>query len=616
LFDGTAALGALAASSGAALVGFVQSGAGAVARTAQDKGREWVTPQDYMTTAQKADVAARTRLLDVTDAIVAAFAASENVTFQPGDYRITMVEGTPLLAFASETGRQVLGFAATLYDPHVYTNAAVVSPIFELTACQRFKSIGLNYEGVPIASPTDASNGVGYQGATFVDLLQGCEDIEVDAYLQDCRYGVKSGNYATPADGYNKHLRIKLRTLRCGYPQAHYLAEDVEADIYAEYSHRSSYLAGVKGFNCNVRFKNQYLAPIQVLMTDATTGTGTSRGCSAGKVWARDMGSTAFISPSWAVGLSLSRVDPGTTYEDIEVHVHVVGADTVASTLGGFVLNSSASAYQPSYTYDWEPTIYLKDIRVSGLIDRSAQTVAGPSVGDFYVNTIDTGAHFATVSGLEINELKLLPSAGANADLYCIVPGLTDQVNVRGCMFTGYPMEFKGPVGKPFNWINCAPITKTSVNSGDTSTHEFIGTDVTSIGQPVTNAHFSQSAFMGASAKLRNVVRDVTLTGASVSLVGVIPPGALVIGVEGKLTTTITGASGYQVGVSGDATRYADRAATASGDAFTPQHSASSEVGSRYYRAYTDLVVTAKTADFTGGTLRVAVQYFSFTAPA
>jgi hypothetical protein len=34
LFDGTAALGALAASSGAALVGFVQSGAGAVARTA------------------------------------------------------------------------------------------------------------------------------------------------------------------------------------------------------------------------------------------------------------------------------------------------------------------------------------------------------------------------------------------------------------------------------------------------------------------------------------------------------------------------------------------------------------------------------------------------------
>jgi hypothetical protein len=43
-----AALGALSASGGAALVGFVQSGAGAVARTAQDKGRDALTALDYV----------------------------------------------------------------------------------------------------------------------------------------------------------------------------------------------------------------------------------------------------------------------------------------------------------------------------------------------------------------------------------------------------------------------------------------------------------------------------------------------------------------------------------------------------------------------------------------
>jgi hypothetical protein len=37
----------LAASSGSTLVGFIQSGTGAVARSAQDKMREWVTPKDF-----------------------------------------------------------------------------------------------------------------------------------------------------------------------------------------------------------------------------------------------------------------------------------------------------------------------------------------------------------------------------------------------------------------------------------------------------------------------------------------------------------------------------------------------------------------------------------------
>jgi hypothetical protein len=40
------------------------------------------------------------------------------------------------------------------------------------------------------------------------------------------------------------------------------------------------------------------------------------------------------------------------------------------------------------------------------------------------------------------------------------------------------------------------------------------------------------------------------------------------------------------------------------------------EVGSRYYRSFTDIVITPKTSNFTNGTLRVAVQYVEFTAPS
>jgi hypothetical protein len=71
--SGSSALSAdLAASSGSSLVGFIQSGTGAVARTVQDKGRDTVSAFDFMTAAEKADVVAGTLTVDVTTAVQAA----------------------------------------------------------------------------------------------------------------------------------------------------------------------------------------------------------------------------------------------------------------------------------------------------------------------------------------------------------------------------------------------------------------------------------------------------------------------------------------------------------------------------------------------------------------
>src|SRR5258708_15310762 len=64
--------GLLAASGGSFLVGFTQSGAGAVARAVQEEQREkWVSVTQFMSAAQKADVAARTAVVDVTRAFTA-----------------------------------------------------------------------------------------------------------------------------------------------------------------------------------------------------------------------------------------------------------------------------------------------------------------------------------------------------------------------------------------------------------------------------------------------------------------------------------------------------------------------------------------------------------------
>lgn len=82
----------------ATTVSFIQSGAGAVTRTMQDKERDVVDLFDYMTTAQISDVQAGTLTLDVSAAIAAAVLANPNkvILAPPGSYKVTA--GTALAA--------------------------------------------------------------------------------------------------------------------------------------------------------------------------------------------------------------------------------------------------------------------------------------------------------------------------------------------------------------------------------------------------------------------------------------------------------------------------------------------------------------------------------------
>lgn len=97
-----------AASSGSAAIGFIQTGTGAVANTAQAKMRERFTVTDFMTTAERADALAGTLLLDMT----AAF----NLTIAAAAARAVLTENHPEIIIPQGAYYTATGIVVTSID--------------------------------------------------------------------------------------------------------------------------------------------------------------------------------------------------------------------------------------------------------------------------------------------------------------------------------------------------------------------------------------------------------------------------------------------------------------------------------------------------------------------
>jgi hypothetical protein len=82
-------LASLAASSGSSLVGFIQSGTGAVERTVQDKAREVVSVTDFYANGVSGVPVDPTGVVDSTLGIQAALSSSLCVHFPKGTYKVT-----------------------------------------------------------------------------------------------------------------------------------------------------------------------------------------------------------------------------------------------------------------------------------------------------------------------------------------------------------------------------------------------------------------------------------------------------------------------------------------------------------------------------------------------
>jgi hypothetical protein len=393
-------------------------------------------------------------------------------------------------------------------------------------------------------------------GATFIRWRDGSKNLRVDAEITNARYGILSGAYSDYAQGNNEDIKARLKTSFCGYPVALYWVTGVDLDIYAENVHRAAYLAGVSGGKVRVLWKNQYIADLAVLCTDAKTGASSLSGCSDLDIESHDLGSTVFQTSSACCGIANSRQTSAIIHENLSFKFSVTSTNSVSTNVGGFKCYSGT--LPGGETYFWEPTTILRNIRVSGVIDRTGQTADSNSAGDIYWRSIDQTTHTATVSNIRFHDISIKPSSGTTRDCYFEASGLTDHVSFENVIIdspVGLQLVTASGTRVAFNrcWIS------ELVSGGTVDKLAFVDSVVPTVPDVFsanTGLSSVNSNLHGASMTLRMRQSVLTLSGASVTWTNAIPLGALVIGAIARIQTSITGASGYQLGIATDTDRW------------------------------------------------------------
>ena len=115
----------------------------------------------------------------------------------------------------------------------------------------------------------------------------------------------------------------------------------------------------------------------------------------------------------------------------------------------------------------------------------------------------------------------------------------------------------------------------------------------------------------GALTAQRQVEIDHTVAAGSTSATTLfIPDKAIVLGVTGRVTVAITGATSWSLGVTGSPDRYGSGIGVGF-NAFAHGITASPLA----YFGGSSLLLTSAGADFTGGVVRLAVHYFELSPP-
>lgn len=99
------------------------------------------------------------------------------------------------------------------------------------------------------------------------------------------------------------------------------------------------------------------------------------------------------------------------------------------------------------------------------------------------------------------------------------------------------------------------------------------------------------------------------LSGASVTSTVVIPNRAIVLGVSIRTVTAITGASSYDCGISGEASKFGGSLGIAQGSTNV------GVIGPQAFYAATPIILTANGGNFTGGAVRISIHYLLPIAP-
>ena len=119
----------------------------------------------------------------------------------------------------------------------------------------------------------------------------------------------------------------------------------------------------------------------------------------------------------------------------------------------------------------------------------------------------------------------------------------------------------------------------------------------------------------GASGSIQHASTLLSgLSGASVSASSLVPDGALILAVTVRVTTTITGATTFDIGDGTDVDRWGAAIALASGTTTDPTDYTDNTISFQTGGAG-NVVLTANGSNFSGGDVRVHLTYMSFTGP-
>jgi hypothetical protein len=104
-------------------------------------------------------------------------------------------------------------------------------------------------------------------------------------------------------------------------------------------------------------------------------------------------------------------------------------------------------------------------------------------------------------------------------------------------------------------------------------------------------------------------ISQTATAGATITLTGLIPDGAVVMGVTTKVTTALTGGvTGYQIGTAADADRWGVAATATIGTTTDNRDWTNGTI--ECFTAATDVILTANGANFSGtGVIYVSIQY-------
>ncbi len=593
----------LALGTGAALIGSITSGAGAVTTNIQGKMRESVSVKDFGAFGDG--------VTDDTAAILAAHAASKVVDYPQGRYLVTMPNNAALVTFTSQDGVRIIGRGATIYDSRVYTGDPI-APVFDFVGCNDAQ-VDINYEGALLASP---STNLGYFGGALVRWRNGSKRLKVRATIKNARYGVLSGAYTDFSQGNNKDIEVDIDCTFVGYPVALYWVDGVQIKINADGVHRAAYLAGVSNGTVNAYWKNQYIADLSVICTNAKTSNApTLKGCENLDILSVDTGSTTFQASSSCCGIANSFQGAAFSYTNLNFRFSVVATDTVSTTVGGFKMQQ-IGALPDGSTYSWEPTTYIRNITISGVVDRTNQTANNCTASDIRFNSLDTGAHTATVENIRFKDVTIKPSPGSTNNVVIVCTGLQDQITFENfVMPTVVGVSLATAVNTRVLFDRCK--INSLMSGGTIGTIEFQSSIFNSVadaltvgGNPLTDSYAA-----GAGMTLRMKVATLALSGAAATWINAIPSGAVVIGCVSRIQTNITGGTGYLLGVAADTSRWSNVNSLTAGLSTTPANYGTAGLAPQIYQAATSIIVTAKTSNFTGGSLKVVLYYFDTTSP-